>query len=88
MFSKKNLSKFGDLTVVKRVAGYPAILSIRYPAGYPAGYPASKIRYPAGYRISKKAGLSGRLSGASVFQRIRYRYTWYRNRTGITSTGT
>jgi hypothetical protein len=47
-------------------AGYPAIFSIRYPASYPARYPASQIRYPVGYRIQKKAGLSGRISGASL----------------------
>jgi hypothetical protein len=41
-----------DLTVVQKLAGYPA--------GYPT---ILSIRYPAGYRISKKAGLSGRISG-------------------------
>jgi hypothetical protein len=32
-------------------AGYPAILSIRYPVGYPA----SQIRYLSRYRISKRS---------------------------------
>jgi hypothetical protein len=32
------------------LAGYPAIFSIRYPAGYPS----SQSRYPAGYRTSKR----------------------------------
>jgi hypothetical protein len=34
--------------VIFNVAEYPAIFSIRNPAGYPA----SQIRFPAGYRIS------------------------------------
>jgi hypothetical protein len=44
------------------LAGYSAIFSIRYPVGYPA----SQIRYAAGYWMSKKVGLSGRISGASL----------------------
>jgi hypothetical protein len=40
----------------------------RYPVSGLTRYPAVQYgtRYPAGYRISKKAGLSGRISGASL----------------------
>jgi hypothetical protein len=37
------------------------------PAGYPVNPKAGwAIWYPVGYRISEKAGLSGRISGASL----------------------
>jgi hypothetical protein len=45
-----------------QIAGYPAIFNI----WYLTGYPASQIWFPAGYHISQKAGLSGRISGASL----------------------
>jgi hypothetical protein len=49
------------------VAGYPTGYPVSGLTGYPDGYPAGLIWYPAGYRISKKAGLSGWISGRPVY---------------------
>jgi hypothetical protein len=50
-----------------RISGY-------FQYRYPAGYPASQIRYPAVYQISKKARLSGRMSGRPDIRCIYKKY--------------
>jgi hypothetical protein len=51
-----------------RILFLPEIRPAGYPANPKAGYRISGVTiwYPSGYRISKKAGLSGRISGASL----------------------
>ena len=59
--------KVENLVILSHLFKFPIL---RYPDGYM--HYASRIRYPDGYRIYKKAGLSGRTSGASQICLNRY----------------
>jgi hypothetical protein len=62
LFEEK-LNKLLDQLNLSRISG--RIYGIR-----PYRISGRPIWYPAGYRISKKAGLSGRISGASLLKNL------------------